>query len=163
MIPRKFRLRYVRALPEVPAGMNLGLDEFYSFPESYLTAYALSQVDANFLCSVGLPKQASPFLSFTDYSEGIDIPEGYCPIGADGSGNHIFIERGSGNVVLLDHDFEMNRVFINGSLIQFAECLCLYQEHLTTESISHCFAAMREIDKALEAENSWWKNIITHG
>ncbi len=146
----------------MPAGLNLGLDEFYQFPEATLEGHGLRQEDRDTLLWVGLPKQAAPFLSFADYPALDDLPPGFYPIGSDGCGSNLCIELGSSNVVLLDHDFGMKKIFVNSSLAKFLECLCLFQEHLTKEVTLGCFEAMCQTDGELNCQGLWWQNEISN-
>lgn len=63
MDPEEFKQRFIKALPEVSAELNLGLDEFYQFPKISLLEYELGFDDLDLLHRIGLPKRASPFFS----------------------------------------------------------------------------------------------------
>jgi hypothetical protein len=79
----------------------------------------------------------------------------YRVIGFDGAGNPICIERGTGAVVLVDHeDWYRPRQFINSSVRQLAECLLAYMGENDATRIR---AAVQAIDPAAMAEESlWW-------
>ena len=162
MTPSDFRVRFTSALSPELRGLNLKLDEFKVFPDDGNAAQLLTEQDRRFLREIGMPRSAAPFLSFrhhpeTDYDY---LPDGYYPIGSDGAGNAICVDSGSGNVILLDHDFKMQRIFLNSTLLKFAECLCLYTEHLTIEKMEKCFDAMRAADAELVAQGDWWQTEI---
>ncbi|MBT2788254.1 MULTISPECIES: SUKH-4 family immunity protein [unclassified Halomonas] len=162
MTSEEFKARFIKALPDVPEELNLKLDEFSQFPESALLGYELRDDDRDFLCKVGFPRQAASFLSFSSYEALSNMQAGFFPIGSDGSGSNIGIELSSGNVILLDHDFGMKSVFINSSLFLFAECLCLFQEHLTREAMAGCVEALCQIDRYVNDQDGWWYNEVAN-
>lgn len=156
----EFKQRYIRALPEVPEGLNLGLDEFHLFDPSAKGASLLNKEDYEHLVSVGLPVQAPPFLSFGDYLDWDYDADRYFPIGSDGAGNNICIDINTRDVVLLDHDWDMKRIFINSSLDKFAECLCVFQEAVRAESFDQCLGLMTGVDGKLVKSGDWWANEV---
>ena len=159
---REFKERYIRALPEMPDGLDLRLDEFHLFDPGMGVAQSLSDNDFEHLVSVGLPMQASPFLSFGDYPDWDYGADRYFPIGADGSGSNICIDMSNGEVVLLDHDSGMKRVFLNSSLHSFLECLCIYQEALRADDFDQCLVLMFNADRKLIDVGEWWANEVKH-
>lgn len=156
------KTRYIAALPSVPPELELHLDEFIGFDAKALSV--LAQEDKAFLLEHGLPRQASPFLSFTAYSpteiQGcIDtsaLPPNYFPIGQNGSGDLVAIDLVTREVIYFNHDAHNLRVFINSTLPQFAECLCIYQEHLVAAKMTHCLAAIERIDPRAAISDSMW-------
>jgi hypothetical protein len=167
MVPFDFKARFVAALPPMPPGLELHWDEFVEFEPSRLSA--LSEDDRSFLTSNGLPRAASPFLAFAAYSapeiaervETFAVPGSYFPIGHNGSGDIIAIELTTREIVYFNHDNENLRVFINTTLRQFAECLCVYQEHLRDDTMRDCLAAIASADAPAAMPATMWYNEIT--
>ena len=158
----EFKERYIGALPEVPKGLDLKLGEFQLYDSNLRAITLLKHSDSEHLVTVGMPSQASPFLSFSGYPDWEYKADHYFPIGADGSGSNLCIDLSNGEVVLLDHDWGMKRVFINSSLETFAECLCIYQECLRDENISNCMGLMCNADNKLLTSGEWWANEVSH-
>lgn len=110
----------------------------------------LSEADARFLLSVGLPTSAAPFLDFDlprdaalptlsdywpdpDIWHGLEAPRGarYRVIGSTGSGDPIALDTdANGAVVYLFHDDGFRRIFINSSITQFAASLLEFKKLL---------------------------------
>jgi hypothetical protein len=158
----EFKKRYIGALPEVPNDLDLKLDQFHLYDASLPGSTLLKRSDLEHLVSVGMPSQASPFLSFASYPDWEYEADHYFPIGADGSGSNLCIDLSNGEVVLLDHDWGMRRVFINSSLEAFVECLCIYQECLRDENICNCMGLMGNADSKLLNNSDWWANEVRH-
>jgi hypothetical protein len=118
-----------------------------------------------------LPVEAAPFLTFDCGAQPVLIWEvfgipsqwsgaererlaPYQMIGSDGAGNPICVERGTGAVVLLDHEDRFcTRQFVNSSVRQLAECLLAYMGERDPERFR---SAVRAIDPAALAERSFW-------
>jgi hypothetical protein len=157
-----FRSRFVAAFPEVPADLDLHLDEFVDFERADVSR--LASEDADLLKRQGMPHAAAPYLSFEAYSpEEMDellqssgLPDSFFPIGQNGSGDIVAIDTKSREVIYINHDAKDVRVFINSSLQQFAESLCIYQEHLTRQDLQECLAAIRRVDAAAVAAGAMW-------
>ncbi|WP_027251976.1 SUKH-4 family immunity protein [Photobacterium halotolerans] len=158
----EFKKRYIAALPEVPKYLDLKLDNFHLYDSSLPGTTLLKRSDLEHLVTVGMPSQASPFLSFGSYSDWEYNADRYFPIAADGSGSNLCIDSGNGEVVLLDHDWGMKRVFINSSLEAFSECLCIYQECLRDQSINNCMGLMYSAGSELYISGEWWANEVSH-
>jgi hypothetical protein len=166
MTPHDFKPRFLAALPTMPAGLDLHWDEFVVFENSVLSD--LAQEDIDFLTTQGLPHDAPPFLSFTAYTrheieqrlETFVLPENIFPIGHNGSGDILAIDKNLRDVVYFNHDANNLRVFINSTLLQFAECLCVFQEHLKSESMHQCLAAIAAVDSAAAKASSMWHSEI---
>ena len=165
----EFKNRYIKSLPPVPEGLDVKLDEFVLFDFQTLESGDLNKKDKEFLLEAGLPRDASPFLSFQAYSlkdiasrrEVFGIDESFFPIGHNGSGDSVAIDTISGEVVYFNHDFHMKKVFINSSLRQFAECLCIYQEHMTNSTMNSCLEEIEDVDpSAIEKEAMWFSEIL---
>jgi hypothetical protein len=68
----------------------------------------------------------------------------------------------SRHVIYFNHDRYNGRVFINSSLPQFAESLCIYQEHLTKEAMADCLDAIATIDsRAVDLGSMWPSRVAT--
>jgi hypothetical protein len=166
MTAQDFKPRFLAALPTMPVGLDLHLDEFVVFENADLSG--LAEEDAVFLVTQGLPRDASPFLSFAAYTqdeieqrlETFALPQNIFPIGHNGSGDILAIDKDSGEVVYFNHDANNLRVFINSSLLQFAECLCVYQEHLISEKMRQCIVAIAAVDSAAALTSSMWNSEI---
>lgn len=162
-ISKNFKDRFVASLPETPADLDLHFDEFVLFdPESLPDR--LAGEDSSLLAAQGLPRDAAPFLSFYAYSQPeiefrvqiFGLSESYFPIGQNGSGDVVAIDMDSRHVIFFNHDRYNERVFINSSLPQFAESLCIYQEHLTKEAMHNCLDAIAIIDSRAADPGSMW-------
>ncbi len=162
-----FKQRFIAALPAMPPNLDLRWDEFAEFDR--VTVAPLFSRDADFLAEQGLPCDASPFLSFVAYSRAeIDqrlqvfgLSSNCFPIGHNGSGDVLAIDMDTREVVYFNHDFHNLRVFINSTLQQFAESLCIYQEHLRDETMATCLAQIGKIDAPAVLIDSMWYNEVT--
>ena len=159
-----FRDRFIAALPEVPTDLDLGLDEFVQFDPSVVPS-SLRTDDADFLVTQGLPRDAAPFLNFCAYSqfklaevrEVFGVPDSHFPIGHNGSGDVIAVDSTTGQVVYFNHDDHNARVLINSSLRQFADSLCIYQEHHNKRAIEGARSAILAIDPAALQQGAMWQ------
>ncbi len=52
----------------------------------------------------------------------------------------------TGAVVYYNHDNHMKRVFMNSSVLQFAECLCLFSEFMRTKDAETFTRHVERID-----------------
>ncbi|MBC3303093.1 SUKH-4 family immunity protein [Pseudomonas sp. SWRI18] len=167
-ISLNFKNRFVASLPKIPAGLDLHLDEFVLFDSESLP-HRLAREDSSFLAAQGLPRDAAPFLSFYAYSQSeiesrvhiFGLPKSYFPIGHNGSGDVIAIDMDSRHVICFNHDHYNESVFINSSLAQFAQSLCIYQEHLTTETMANCLDAIATIDSRATDLGSMWQTEVS--
>jgi hypothetical protein len=163
-ISENFKDRFIASLPTVPAGYDLHLDAFVVYDSGTLPA-RLAKEDAEFLAIQGLPRQAPPFLAFYAYSQpeiesfkrSFAIPESCFPIGHNGSGDALVIYMDSREVVYFNHDNYDDRVFINSSLPQFAESLCIYQEHVRKRAMANCLDAITTIDSRAAGLGTMWR------
>lgn len=162
-IAKNFKDRFVASLPQLPADLDLHLDEFVLFDAESLPT-RLAREDSSLLAAQGLPRDAAPFLSFYAYSQPeiesrvhiFGLSDSYFPIGHNGSGDVIAIDVDSRHVILFNHDSYNQSVFINSSLVQFAESLCIYQEHLNKEAMANCLDAIAIIDaRAVDLGSMW--------
>lgn len=167
-ISKNFKDRFVASLPEIPEDLDLHFDEFVLFdPESLPDR--LAREDSSLLTAQGLPCDAAPFLSFYACSQPeiesrvqiFGLPESCFPIGHNGSGDVIAIDMDSRHIIFFNHDRYNERVFINSSLPQFAESLCIYQEHLTKETMHNCLDAIATIDSRAADHGSMWQTEVS--
>lgn len=158
-----FRRRFIASLP---GNLDLRLDEFIDFDPAVVSG--LHSEDSAFLLNDGLPRDAAPFLHFEAYSKEqlgncaktFGLSEPVFPIGQNGSGDVVAIDLSSREVVYFNHDANNLRVFINSSLAQFAESLCIYQEHLSTQTMPLCLAAISASDaKAARVGTMWHEEV----
>lgn len=148
------------------ASLDLHFDEFVVFEKSVL--FDLAQDDIAFLTTQGLPQDAPPFLSFAAYTqkeieqrlETFSLPQNIFPIGHNGSGDILAIDKNTRDVVYFNHDANNLRVFINTTLLQFAECLCVFQEHQKNETMRQCLDAIAAVDSEAAKASSMWHSEI---
>ncbi|MGR3885689.1 SUKH-4 family immunity protein [Pseudomonas sp. 1152_12] len=161
-----FNTRFLSALPSLPSGLDLPLDAFIFWEARQLPLMA--EPDAEFLVKQGLPESAAPFLSFSVYSETeatrrrtiFGVADHYFPLGHTGSGDVLALDCQSGEVVYFNHDFNNERVFINTALLLFAQCLCVFQQHLRDNTMARCLADIERIDPAAAAPGTMWADEI---
>jgi len=161
-MPRSFKQRFIAALPTTPPGLNLQLDEFVVFEHDSLVG--LDDRAIRLLTEQGLPRRASPFLSFSSYPsaevtnlrESGVIPPAFIPLGQNGSGDLLGIDASTKEVIYFNHDARNERVFINSTLDLFTESLCLYQEHLRAGAMHLCLGKIEAIDPAAAKVGSMW-------
>lgn len=162
MSPEQFKSRFLASVPETPPELELGLGEFVRADPSEVEGVPLSAEDSRLLLEVGLPRDAPPFLSFRRYP---DLPKeaflrGTFELGTNAQGDPICFELTSRTVVIFNHDRDMERVFVNSSLLKLAECLCLYQEHFRAQDFTSCFETMCKVDPELANHGGFWKSEI---
>ena len=163
-ISANFKDRFISSLPAVPPDLDLRLNEFVVFDANVIPV-RLAKEDSCLLVEHGLPRDAAPFLSFHAYSpseidshkQHFGTPESYFPIGHNGSGDILAIDTDSREVVYFNHDNHNQRVFINSSVRQFAESLCIYQEHLGKGAMANCLGAIAAIDTRAATTGSMWQ------
>ena len=162
----EFKQRFQKLLPEVPKELEaeLKVGEFAEFNVNVLETEELNDNDIKFLIEGGLPYEAAPFLSFKAYSlaeitelrNDYNFNANYFPLGLDGSGNPIVIDKKSKQIIYLDHDNNMNKVLINSSLPLFAESLCLYQKNWVNKSMLNCLNEIETIDSSIKNIEAMW-------
>jgi hypothetical protein len=110
--------------------------------------FGFNHSTATFLKTLGLPKDAAPFLSFsndndeiyegflklTDYFDFLEPDfEKYIVIGSTGNGDEIVIDiKDDCMIKILDHEDNFTEEFVNSSIDKFANGLFLYQEFIET-------------------------------
>jgi SUKH-4 immunity protein len=118
-----------------------------------------------------LPESAAPCVAYKEAARPVPIWETFAAasdwspadrerlahyrvIGSDGAGNPICIKQDTGTVVLLNHENWFHTCqFVNSSVRQLAECLLAY---MGEDDPVRFRSAVRQIDSAALAENSFW-------
>ena len=156
MNPHQFKSEYLDTLPEVDPELDLGLDEFVIYSEASLEGFDLSEHDAIWLSSVGLPAASAPFLNFSSghgYLPGV-FPAGFCYLGSTGWGDPIALQDSTGAIVRLDHERGFEAFPLSSSLTQFAKSLCVVQRCVTQNDFSNCERTLKSIDTKVDI--SFW-------
>ncbi|MFL1501073.1 SUKH-4 family immunity protein [Pseudomonas sp. O64] len=162
-----FKARFVAALPSLPPVLYLQLDEFIFWEAGQLPV--MPEEDAEFLVKQGLPDGAAPFLSFAVYSDTeatrrrmiFGVADHYFPLGHTGSGDVLALDCQTREVVYFNHDFNNQRVFINATLPLFAQCLCVFQQHLRDNTMARCLDEIGRIDPLAAAPGSLWAEEVS--
>ena len=169
MTPSEFRQQFVASvltdldLDQVPE-LKERLSEFVYFARETLVAHGVGDLAADFLSDGGLPQDAAPFLTFAAYSEQqlaqlhevYGMPRGIFPLGANGSGDPLGVELSSQAIVFLNHDANMERVFVNSSMQQFAESLLCYQLLLRQGKAHELLERLQSIDPPATRAGTMW-------
>lgn len=168
MEPKEFKRRFQTAQGEVPEDLDLDFGKFRTFDPVSIANLDISESDKRILREVGFPEDAAPFLSFDQKDDvalkppsSIDPNLGdefncYKVLGINGSGDFVCIEDGTGNIVYLNHDWDMKRIFINSSLGKFSECLCLMAEAMESNYQIDFLGSVKKIDPPAILEESMW-------
>lgn len=164
MKPTEFRKRFQAAFGEPPEGVDLDLGKFREFPAEQVNSLHISEKDKAILREVGFPEDAAPFLSFTYNLERMNELQsslggefsGFRVIGHNGSGDFISIDEADGSICYHNHDNRMRKVFINSSLSQFAEALCLMAEAIEADYSTDFMGSLSRIDLAAVKEGTFW-------
>lgn len=165
MTPSEFKSRFIASLPEIPDDIHLSLDEFALFPLDRVEKLRINEADRRLLAECGLPADASPFLSFGLSTDRVLMPLDQFPdsvvIGHNGCGDMICIDQQAGGAVVhFDHDNKMQRVFMNSSLAQFAECLCLFAEFMRTKDAMRFGEQLGLVDPSALATGAFWPHEV---
>ena len=168
MTPTEFKARFQKAQGPVPEGVDLDLGKFRAVPHERIDELQIDDSSKDLLREVGFPEEAAPFLSFAEKPDKLlrKLPsvfsflgqefERYRLFGSNGSGDFVCIDERNGSIVYLNHDANMKRVFINSSVLQFAESLCLMAEALQSEFTIDFTGELSRIDPAaLDAAAMW--------
>jgi hypothetical protein len=171
MKPREFKKRFRRAQPVVPRGIDFDPGAFRSYSRDRVNALSISDEAKSLLIEAGLPEEAPPFLSFFPGDDPAALAKltevdpllskrfsRYRVLGNNGSGDTLCIDERDGSVVYLNHDSNMRRVFINSSLGQFAEALCLMVEFLHQNTKMDFRAELSRIDPPALRSGTMWAN-----
>lgn len=168
MSPADFKSRFISTLPEIPAEIGLRLDEFFVYPEVLVNHLAIPRTDKDILTVSGLPKDAAPFLTFgmgkgdclrrLGEAYGLSQEFGrYRMIGSNSSGDMICIDEArDGMIVYLNHDNNMQVIYMNSGVCSLASSLCAFGKLMLDGDAAACRAAIHEVDpKAIEPGNFW--------
>ncbi|MDZ4781334.1 MAG: SUKH-4 family immunity protein [Planctomycetia bacterium] len=154
------------------ADLGREIREFVRFPISLVQNLMIRPPDKAILSESGLPNQASPFLSFglspkdmlQRLSDGYGLDasyDRYSMIGHNGSGDMICIdEQNEGSVVYLNHDNNMQVVFMNSSVTALAECLCILAVFMRSKDATECRDALQRADSSAMRSGTFWPNEI---
>ncbi len=164
MKPTEFKERFQAAFGELPEDVDLDLGKFREFPKERVESLQISEKDKSILREVGFPEDAAPFLSFTYNLERMNelqssLGEEFASFrvfGHNGSGDFISIDEADGSICYHNHDNRMQRIFINSSLSQFAEALCLMAEAIESNYSIDSTGALSEIDSAALKDGTFW-------
>ena len=164
MTPTEFKARYIESLPEVPEELReeLDLERFVSFRRDRVDEIGMAAQDAAILADIGLPADASPYLNFgLDQERQLEPVDGYpamLAIGTNGSGDYICIDTSRRfEVVYLNHDYGMSRMFINSSVSLLAESLCLFSLHLHRNDPDGFVVAIAGLDAPAAMDGAFWR------
>ncbi|MCG2614730.1 hypothetical protein LZZ85_10580 [Terrimonas sp. NA20] len=115
-------------------------EELCKFDSLQLKDPRLLRSTIDFLINCGLPRNCAPGLSFETYNDvavptsntvfNIDIDglDSYFMIGSNGCGDPVCVDLDHDNeIVYLNHDNYFDRIFINSSIHQLAECIIRYR------------------------------------
>ncbi|MCE9548755.1 MAG: SUKH-4 family immunity protein [Planctomycetia bacterium] len=170
--PEEFKARLIENMPELPPELWKRMSEFIRFPEPLVQRLNISQSDKAILSVSGLPRNASPFLTFGLSSDdnvqplsntgGVpELSSRYRMIGNNGSGDTICIDEADhGSIVCLNHDFNMQRDFMNSSITALAECLCAFARFMKCKDADACRREFRDADPAAMTSGAFWPREI---
>lgn len=169
-------------------------EELYMYKWSQFNNTRLLKSTMQFLVSCGLPVNCAPGLSFGDYGKtsiptpnqvfnfNIDIEElnDYLMIGSNDSGDPVCIDLVNENeIVYLNHDNFFERVYMNGSVHQLAECIIRYEQFkaslhprfendqfverkFSNEEFSSVCNSFQAIDHYCLLEGSFWRSELDY-
>src|SRR4051794_20109121 len=111
MTPEDFRRQWTEwaTREDVPASLRASFAALETYG-SELAGVSLRNADRLLMQSVGLPREAAPFLNFRRPSKEEDESlvaleaAGLLEIGSDGSGDMICLDSATGQVLWLDHE-----------------------------------------------------------
>ena len=162
-------------------------EQIYTYKSSQLLNSRLLSTTIEYLINCGLPDGCAPGLSFNNCDKAtIPTPNDifnlsfeelndFLMIGSNGCGDPVCIDLNSNNeIVYLNHDNYFERVFMNSSVIQLAECIIRQKDFHTSlnpQIVNNTFISRKfsneEFDKLCEEfmqidnksllENSCWK------
>jgi hypothetical protein len=164
MSPQEFKQRFNDAYGDLPEGVELDLGMFRDFDLSSIEDLRIPEDARRFLAEVGFPEESAPFLSFTYNFERLsdlqpslgDEFNSFRVFGSNGSGDYISLNERDGSICYHNHDDNMRKVFINSSLQQFAEALCLMTEAVESDYSTNFIALLASIDKDASREDAFW-------
>lgn len=157
----------------------------YAYSNAELARPGLSPETVHFLKDCGLPSDCEPCLAFDKFVDpristvnevfGTNEKEldNYLMIGTNGSGDPVCIDVAHKNeIVYLNHDQGFERIFINASILHFAQCLVKYQDFLLSgesggkkfsdEELGKLRSYLKKTDKRSLAEGSFWNGELEY-
>ena len=149
-------------------------ERLYTYSPSHVDKAKVDDETFLFLTTCGLPSDAAPFLSFGELQEDklqtpnqvfkidFDGLNDYLMFGGNGAGDPICIDTTEYNqIVYLNHDNYFERIFINGSILQFAVCLTKYRDFILSlvDKTSDDFIRRKFTDIEFEKLKRDFKNI----
>ena len=163
MTPTEFKSRYIASLPPVPDELRdeLDLERFVQFDPDAIAGLTLAPADAAILSDVGLPADASPWINFDLSSKRQLAPVDGFPrmlaIGTNAHGDYICLDMDHhAEIVYLNHDDMMARVFINSSVSSLTKSLCLYLTHRHKGDPPDLLAAITRFDAPAVVPGTFW-------
>jgi hypothetical protein len=165
MDSRDFKTRFVTAFGEIPKWVDFDPSEFVTFDIHALQQVPLRAADVELLSTIGMPRSSAPMLDFrarhaeevSDIKVAFEIPREYFPIGHNNYGDHICVGGKSGDVVYFEHGSHRPRkVFINSTLLHFAECICVFQELVTTLRLGDAPGEIKRVDPSAMMPGTMW-------
>ena len=157
-------------MPPIPEDLEIELGEFSEYSKEAVDSLKIRERDRRLLSEVGFPSESAPFLTFGQPGQEPFRPisqvigrltdefDNYRLFGGTGSGDPICIDETDGTVVYLNHDLEMKRVFMNSSISQLAETLCLLAEAMHSNRSIEFILELGRIDGAAVGEDTMWSN-----
>ena len=154
----------------------------FTYSPQVLASLGMAPADQALLATVGLPRDAAPYLSFDTTLERVsttyNLPLGFAQfvqLGTDGVGNPIVLNTSSNAYVeWLDHDRGFAAHYINCSLQAFMASLVAYRRFIedllatrgeeayldadfTDEQLTVLQQSLREVDAQALAEDGFWQ------
>jgi len=176
MSPAEFRERFLSgvrlAFAKAPPGLLEQQSKFVRYDYGTMQRCGVGEQNARFLSDIGLPRSASPFIDCRAHTDDeiAHLREGgggalraLFPLGgANGCGDPFGIDTSTQSVVYYNHDNGMQKVFMNASVPQFAEALCLFQDLLRTKADDKFATALEKVDKTALLPGSMWRLVSDH-
>jgi hypothetical protein len=176
MSPTEFKERFLTgvrlAFVKAPPGLLEQQSEFVGYEYETMQRCGVGEQNARFLSDIGLPRSAPPFIDCRAHTDdeiahlregGGGVLRALFPLGgANGCGDPFGIETSTQSVVYYNHDNGMQKVFMNASIPQFAETLCLFQDLLRTKADDEFAMALEKVDKTALLSGSMWRQLSDH-
>ncbi|PHR88855.1 MAG: hypothetical protein COA78_36175 [Blastopirellula sp.] len=160
--------KWKRLFSKVPEDIREDVSQLIYFDYNTLVNNGVLKETAQFLSTEGFPENSAPFLSFSisDDSKiesllnGIDDSTNYYPIGSNGSGDIIAVQKDNDNIVYFNHDDFHKKIFINSNIRKFFDSLYLFQESKINKVESLSINDFIKIDSNCNSKNSMWPNEV---
>ncbi|WP_345167658.1 SUKH-4 family immunity protein [Nibribacter koreensis] len=162
-------------------------EELSKFDAGLLSKKGANDETTQFLSIVGLPKSAAPFLTFGHEEATLNLQsihhvyetdefahEFLLIIGSEGAGNPFCIDlMNNGQVVVLDHEQELESTFVNTSVNELFQFLSAFKEfgkevislngedafldsNFTDEQYERLTLQLKSIDEKAVGEGNFW-------